>query len=167
MTDSTQWQLWREAARTAVIDGALRGLYAEVDAAVAARGPTCWQSGRCCRFASFGHRLYVTGLEIAWFLEQCAATSAQSDIRDSTSGGHPLPVLGDGVEACPYQRDNLCTTHAVRPLGCRIFFCQQGTEQWQQELYEAYQARLRRLHDEHGLAYRYMDWLAGLGEIQN
>ena len=161
MTDATLWPHWHRAARDPGIDAALRALYAELDADIAARGPTCWQSGRCCRFARFDHRLYVTGLEIAWFLEQ-RPVAAQSEIRNQKSEITALPILHDGVEACPYQRDNLCTTHAIRPLGCRIFFCQQGTEQWQQELYETYLARLRRLHDEHGLPYRYMDWLHGL-----
>ena len=156
--DARMWQLWREAAAGPTVDEALRSLYAQVDAAVTRRGPTCWVSGRCCKFDSFGHRLYVTGLEIAWFLGQGPSISTRSDSA--------LPILAEApsADACPYQIGGLCSTHAIRPLGCRIFFCQQGTETWQQELYESFLTRLRTLHDEQDLPYRYMEWREGLRE---
>lgn len=71
-----------------------------------------------------------------------------------------------GEEVCPFQVDRSCSTHAIRPLGCRIFFCQAGTEAWQQALYERYLDELRSLHDRHGVAYRYADWLALLDEAR-
>ena len=166
--ESGLWSAWREAAADSAIDTALRGLYAELDAAIAAKGPTCWSSGKCCKFDDFGHRLYVTGLEIAWFLGQ--GGSVRSEVgRDETGAQIRLPQLSELSTprpggACPYQIDGLCSTHAIRPLGCRIFFCQQGTEAWQQDLYEDYLERLQTLHDQHGLEYRYMDWIAGLSE---
>ena len=167
------WSAWRTAAADPAIDSAIRALYTELDAAIAAKGPTCWSSGKCCKFDDFGHRLYVTGLEIAWFLGQVEAEESKVQGRKSEveSGGDAvgirLPQLAEPPEhpgACPYQIDDLCSTHTVRPLGCRIFFCQQGTEAWQQDLYEDYLNRLQSLHDQHGLEYRYMDWIAGLSE---
>lgn len=148
------WPRWRDAAQQPAIDAALRDLYARLDAAVAERSPTCWISGRCCKFDTFGHRLYVTGLEIAWFLQQV----------EQQPSGVRLPIHAETAGACPYQAKGMCSTHAVRPLGCRIFFCQKGTEQWQNELYEQFLAELRTLHEAHGLPYRYMDWIAGLDE---
>lgn len=156
--DVRLWQAWREAAREPVIDDALRMLYADLDAAVAERGPTCWTSGRCCKFDSFGHRLYVTGLEIAWFLSQAPPIEPPAPTGLPILGSEPL------ADACPYQIDGLCSTHTIRPLGCRVFFCQQGTEAWQQALYEQFLARLRTVHDDHALPYRYMEWRAGLHE---
>jgi len=171
------WSAWREAAALPAIDAALRELYAELDAAVSAQSPTCWTSGKCCKFDDFGHRLYVTGLEIAWFLTQVASATSGGDgqrvvAEDRKPGnenrlgptGVRLPQFAEHVGACPYQVEGLCSTHAVRPLGCRIFFCQQGTEAWQQDLYESFLDRLRLLHDKHALDYRYMDWIAGLTE---
>ena len=38
-------------------------LYREVDREVAAAGPVCIASGRCCRFKEWGHVLYVSNLE--------------------------------------------------------------------------------------------------------
>jgi Fe-S-cluster containining protein len=167
------WPQWAAAAARPAVDEALRKLYAELDTAVAARGPTCWTSGRCCKFVEFDHRLYVTGLEIAWFLQQVELPKTPGE--GQTVGADPppslpgvpgvrLPQWAEHAGACPYQIGGLCSTHAVRPLGCRIFFCQAGTEAWQQDLYEEFLAKLQRLHREEGLPYRYMDWIAGLTE---
>lgn len=168
--DTALWRRWADAAQQPAIDDALRSLYADLDAAVAARGPTCWQSGKCCHFGSYGHRLYVTALEIAWFLH-----SAQEKVHREQDGAgrseNVLPVLNntgdngaDDASRCPYQVGTACTTHAIRPLGCRVFFCQSGTQQWQHELYERFLQDLRELHDQHDVPYRYLEWLAGLRE---
>ena len=79
MMDRRLWQDWKAAAERPAVDAALRDLYAQIDAAVAERGPTCWASGKCCKFDEFGHRLYVTGLEIAWFLNQVEQDGAGAD----------------------------------------------------------------------------------------
>ncbi|MDB5295662.1 MAG: hypothetical protein JWO31_1645, partial [Phycisphaerales bacterium] len=46
---------------------AVAELYARVAAAIDARQPVCVISGRCCRFEQFGHRLFVTTIELAAF----------------------------------------------------------------------------------------------------
>ncbi len=147
-------EIWRRlyaAARDEVIADRLRELYNDLDLAVQARGPTCWSSGKCCHFEAYGHRLYVTALEIAWLLQQHATPPiAAADVD----------LCGD----CPFQQARLCGVHPLRPLGCRIFFCQAGTQDWQQELYEVFLRRLRQLHESHDLPYRYMEWRAGLAE---
>ena len=83
---------------------------------------------------------------------------------ESAGGGVRLPQLAEHPGACPYQVGGLCSTHLIRPLGCRVFFCQAGTEEWQQDLYETFLRRLTRLHEQHDVPYRYMDWIAGLEE---
>ncbi|MFA9479163.1 hypothetical protein ACERK3_12800 [Phycisphaerales bacterium AB-hyl4] len=155
----TPWQTWHDAAARRDIDRALRDLYARLDADIASRGPTCWTSGRCCNFDAFGHRLYVTGLEIAWFRQHAPSPNTRTPPASPLS----LPQL-QLPAACRYQVDGKCSTHAVRPLGCRIFFCQTGTEHWQHELYEQYLNDLRELHDREALPYAYMEWRAGLIE---
>jgi Fe-S-cluster containining protein len=159
--NAAAWAQWHEAAADTRIDRALRTLYADIDAAIAKRGPTCWQSGKCCDFGSYGHRLYVTALEVAWFRQQAVRSGEPRDAGEASS--LTLTQFADGPR-CPYQHDRTCTTHAIRPLGCRVFFCQAGTQTWQQELYEAYLSKLRALHDRQGIAYRYADWLALLAE---
>jgi Fe-S-cluster containining protein len=66
--------------------------------------------------------------------------------------------------ACPFQVDGLCSTHAIRPLGCRVYFCQAGTQDWQQDLYEKFQQQLVQLHKDHDIDYAYMEWRAGLAQ---
>jgi len=147
------WSRCHAAARQAEIDQAIRELYARLDAAVQARGPTCWLSGKCCNFNPYGHRLYVTALEIAWTLKECGALGVERGTSQQTLDG-----------PCSFQVNKLCSVHTVRPLGCRIFFCQSGTQEWQNELYEQFQAEIRRIHETHAIPYHYLEWRAGLLE---
>ena len=103
-------------------------------------------SGRCCRFEEYGHRLYVTTLELAAFV---AAMGERSD------------GAWDGT-GCPYQRSKLCTVHAIRPFGCRMFFCDATSTQWQNDAYERFHARLKALHAELNVPYFYVEWRAAL-----
>ena len=147
------WQQWGHAARQPAIHHALTSLYQQLDEQVAARGPTCWLSGKCCKFQEYQHHLYVTGLEIAWFLQQPQLASAEAS---------HLGRQNDSAGTCPHQVNNLCSAHAIRPLGCRIFFCQQEAQHWQHPLYEQFLEQLRALHDQHHLTYRYLEWLGAL-----
>jgi Fe-S-cluster containining protein len=63
---------------------------------------------------------------------------------------------------CPFQADNLCAIHTIKPLACRIYFCDRTAQTWQQELLERLLASLRALHDRHAIPYRYMEWRAAL-----
>lgn len=167
-TLTSPWSDWFTAAKQPAVDQAIADLYRRLDADIAARGPTCWQSGKCCHFDVYGHRLYVTGLEIARFLQQ---PSHQADAHAPQTGTClTLPIVQQTTSttslpaACVYQVDRQCTVHANRPMGCRIFFCQQGTQAWQQDLYEQYLQQLRRLHDTWATPYQYMEWRTGLRE---
>ena len=164
---TSPWQAWFEAAVDTQVDAALRGVYAQLDERIRQRGPTCWLTGRCCNFDAFDHQLYVTGLEIAWALGRLPVINAANGGQSSPSA---LELAADGIDSCgpcPLQIEKRCSIHTVRPLGCRVFFCQQGTEQWQRDLYEQFLTQLRRLHDGLGIEYRYMEWRAGLGEALN
>ncbi len=147
------WKQWSQAAARPNIHAALVKLYDDINAAVRQRGPTCWVSGNCCKFDTFqgSHLLYVTGLEIAWMLAQPATHATGVDA-----------TLVGPQGACAYQVNGLCTVHTVRPLGCRVFFCQQGTQDWQNGLYETFLNQLRSIHDQEGIVYRYMEWRGGL-----
>ena len=46
----------------------------------------------------------------------------------------------------------------MRPLGCRIYFCDPRAAGWQEDLSERTLARLRALHDAHDVPYRYGEW---------
>ena len=61
--------------------------------------------------------------------------------------------------------NNLCTAREARPLGCRIYFCDENAQAWQNDVYEKYHARLRAVHEEFGLPYRYLEWREALREL--
>jgi hypothetical protein len=122
------------AVRRAVLE-----LYRDVDRDVAAAGPVCVASGRCCRFKEFGHVLYVSNLEA----EVLLAAAPPYD---------PGAVTPD---FCPFQQGNLCTAREPRPLGCRVYYCDPNYQGTGNRLTEAYLGRLKGLADAHGVAWRY------------
>jgi Fe-S-cluster containining protein len=143
-----------EAVRTAskrhdVID-AVHALYARVTAEIDVRRPKCEMSGRCCNFETYGHRLYLTTVELAAFLHDLPATQLPQTI----------PQAG-----CPFQLGKLCTVHPIRPFGCRIFFCDPTATEWQQSAYERFHAELKQLHEALDVPYAYMEWRTVLGGI--
>lgn len=125
----------------------VRDLYGRLDAEIAAKRPVCTNRGDCCKFEAYGHRLYVTEVELRFF----TAHQRASGLR---------PVVGG---SCPYQQEGRCTAREHRPLGCRVFFCDPNAQEWQPEVYEKYLGELKRIGAEGGVEYRYREWLAALG----
>ncbi|MFW6146287.1 MAG: hypothetical protein ACOC7R_03030, partial [Planctomycetota bacterium] len=118
---------------------ALRELYDDVDAALATMNQSCRACGRCCDFDAYGHRLYVTTLELALL----------------TADPPPAPAAATAGSSgrCPYQRDAVCTARARRALGCRVFSCDPATDAAEHALYARIHDRLRRLHAAHSIPY--------------
>ena len=131
---------------------AVEAVYQDVAAAVEARRPKCVISGRCCRFEEYGHRLYVTTLELAAFVQ-----GYEQEGWDSVTNW-------DGT-GCPFQVSKLCGVHSIRPFGCRIYFCDATSTQWQQEAYERFHGRLKQLHESLGVPYFYVEWRAALRAV--
>ncbi len=164
-SDGELWVQWGEAAGRREVGERLRGMLDEIDRRVGASGFACEQSGRCCRFESFGHRLYMTGLEVAWFRSVVGGAKG-GGAADSGGDGKTvgLTVIDPKGEGCPYQVQGACSVHGDRPFACRVFFCQAGSDEWQVQRYEAFQEEMKRLHEELGLPYRYMEWRQGLAD---
>jgi Fe-S-cluster containining protein len=154
------------AVDAGALSSAVAAVLAEADADIAARRPVCRASGRCCKFEEYGHRLYVTAAELLHFARAHVATPDAG--RPETPGravALPQFFARPSPAGCPYQVDGLCTAREARPLGCRLYFCDENAQSWQNEVYEKYHARLRALHDEFGLGYRYLEWRAALREV--
>lgn len=145
--DLAHARAWVRLADDAAAIEALDAIYDDTAARISERAPACWASGRCCNFERTGHLLYVTGLE-------AAATMSRAQ-RERSS---PLALAPATPGACPFQEGNLCGVHAVRPLGCRVYFCDRAAQSWQHDLSEAMQERIRALHDRLGAPYRYAEW---------
>jgi Fe-S-cluster containining protein len=125
----------------------IEDLYRTVQQEIDQRRPLCVVSGRCCRFEEFGHRLFVTTLELARFVHDV--------------GSIAVPDAWDGT-GCPFQKAKLCTVHAIRPFGCRMFFCDATSTEWQNAAYERFHADLKRLHEQFEVPYFYLEWRQAL-----
>ena len=142
---------WTAAAAQARVRAALESIYTDVAAAIESRGPACWASGRCCNFEKAGHRLYVTGLEAAYTVVGLRQGTGPALTRASLDA-----ALARG--GCPFQVDNLCGVHVIKPLACRVYFCDRSAQDWQRELSERMHERVRAVHGEHAIEYRYAEW---------
>ena len=150
MTGATELPIARirKLAGDAEFIAAMRRFYSALDARIADHNPTCLRRGDCCRFDEFGHRLYVTTAEAAFF----------AGTNDS-----PLSVTPTG--GCPFQRDRICTARQARPMGCRVFFCESAGEGWQEQLTEQGLAELSEVHQRFELPYAYAEWLVALQQL--
>lgn len=132
-------------------------IYSDLAKEIEIRKPLCILSGRCCHFEDFGHRLYVTTAELATFLHGFE-TEVQS------------PQLADAIKTwtgkgCPFQLAKLCGVHPMRPFGCRIYFCDETSTDWQNQAYETFHARLKKLHEELAIPYFYTEWRTALQSL--
>lgn len=165
MADTLPEQVHLAASRAEVRDAVAR-VYAELQREIDDRRPICSASGKCCRFEEYGHRLYVSTLELAAFVAGLPTKRHQLPEKAGS-----LPVLATdnsrlATSSCPFQVDNLCSVHGIRPFGCRMFFCDPTATQWQNERYERFHAELKRLHEQLNVPYFYIEWrqaLAALG----
>jgi Fe-S-cluster containining protein len=118
----------------------LKALYQAVDEAVAQAGPSCALSGRCCRFAEFGHTLFLTAPEAALLLAEAPP---------------PARPLDDG-QRCPWQdQHGRCHARDARPLGCRVYFCDESYATRMTELMESALNRLKAWTRSRGLSWDY------------
>jgi Fe-S-cluster containining protein len=150
--DAALASAWLDAARDPAVAGELERIYAMVAGRIALKGPVCRASGRCCNFDQYGHRLYVTGLEAAYLVARLPEPPQRSELDAAAARG-----------GCPFQDGKLCSVHALRPLGCRAFFCDPAAAGWQERLSEEMLGLIRAIHDRRGIAYRYGEWRGMLG----
>jgi Fe-S-cluster containining protein len=135
---------------------AMDDLYACLDRRVSERTPVCVNRGDCCRFGEFGHRLYVTPAELAYFV---------ANVEE--------PILVDGsilatepLDRCPYQQAGKCSARIGRPMGCRIFFCETRSQGWQPGETESTLAEIKALHERFTIPYAYLEWLDSLAQLR-
>lgn len=143
---------WLEAIGRPDISDRMAAIYAMIGDQVEARSPACVASGRCCNFESYGHRLYVTGLEAAWCIVRLDGTTpllSIQTVQDARQRG-----------GCPFQTGTLCGVHTIKPVGCRTYFCDPTAQRWQEELTERAHEMVKAIHRAASVPYRYMEWRA-------
>ncbi len=100
----------------------------------------CDACGKCCDFAGFEHKLYVTTPEIISFLQntdRSALKSMESDV-------------------CPFNQQGKCSVYKNRFAGCRIFSCK-GDKDFQSDLTEKNLTELKAICNQYTLPYEYTD----------
>jgi Fe-S-cluster containining protein len=155
------------AAGRAEVRDAIAEVYRDLEQQIHLRKPRCDASGRCCRFEEFGHRLFVTTIELAtfWYNVETGSVGARLVSPESGTREQHARRVSFLQGACPFQQLRLCSVHEIRPFGCRIFFCDPASNQWQKEQYEQFHGRLKRLHDELDVPYFYVEWREALRAI--
>ncbi len=108
---------------------------------------TCSACGKCCNFDVFGHRLYITSLEVIYL----AAKLDKEKIKMMTAG------------TCPYNIDGQCNIYEHRFAGCRIFCCK-GNADFQSELTEAAIKKFKNICEKFKIPYHYADLTAALSD---
>ncbi len=100
----------------------------------------CNACGRCCDFADFDHKLFVTSPELIYL----AAELGAENMKPMATG------------RCPYNMDGKCSIYEHRFSSCRIFFCK-GDKDFQNELSESVLKEFKSLCTEFQIPYRYTD----------
>ena len=129
------------------IADAVSSVYTWIDSEIKGKTP-CKACGKCCDFKRFDHRLFVTGVELIHFVEAI--------------GKRNIKPMEDGV--CPYKVDGKCTVYENRFAGCRIFSCR-GDGDFQSHLTEKAMAKLKSIHQNFSIDYKYVDLASGLNNI--
>ena len=94
----------------------------------------CKCCGKCCNFATNGMRLYIYHIE---------------RLYGQIKHNRPFTLKEDG--SCYFQKNNLCSVHSSRPLGCRTQFCTATL----QDLYEKYAKQIEALELKYNISYEY------------
>jgi len=116
----------------------VKEIYDWLDSNIKNFNPQCTACGKCCDFAAFGHKLFVTTPELLYFYK-------------NVKNFKPMPA-----QTCPYLENNKCTARDFRFAGCRIFFCKADSEQLNQ-LSEQAIKKFKTLCEKYDLPYRYAD----------
>lgn len=120
----------------------LISLYEALDRRIQAAGPICSRSGNCCDFPRSGHILYATQLEVESILDRFT----------------PPPPEQEGW--CPFYQKRLCTLRALRPVGCRIYYCDPDySDHRMNEISQWAHDEIRKIHDDLHLSYGYAPFL--------
>lgn len=100
----------------------------------------CTSCGFCCHFDLAKHSLYVTTLEMIYLFDKYRVTSKVEN-------------------HCPFLRNNLCSVHDRRMLGCRTYFRLHNKEQTiaAEQIYEKYLGKIKELHLKYDMEWNYQD----------
>jgi len=108
----------------------------------------CDACGRCCDFAAFDHRLFVTRPELLYLAANLNAENIE-----------PMPTA-----RCPYNISGKCRIYEYRFAGCRIFCCK-SVPDFQSALSESAVKKFKTLCTRLEIPYRYTDLATALNDF--
>lgn len=123
----------------------LAHLYAELEGELAVKEVECAGCGTCCHFDVADHVLYASELERRYLLESVIPP-------DHPDGD--VELLARGLR-CPFQEEGRCRAREGRVLGCRLHFCRWANAAEEAEFCELWHGKLKWLHDELNMEWRY------------
>jgi Fe-S-cluster containining protein len=130
----------------------------------------CDACGKCCDFAQFDHRLFVTTPELMYLAANLGtaltAETAENTEKnknkikrsDNTKNLGVLCELGGKrkMNWCSYNVDGKCSVYEHRFSGCRIFSCKGDTD-FQSRLSESAVKKFKVICEQFQIPYRYTD----------
>ncbi len=120
------------------------------------RKPRCFNCGACCNFNYFDHIPFLTALEI---LHIQVGLTENREL-------HEIINQQTDENLCPFFLNQSCQAHELRPLSCRVYFCNLTYEKHQaSEIYEKYHRKIQQLHEKSGIKYKYMPLVSNLRKL--
>ncbi len=124
--------------------------YLDVEEGLVRDGWACRTCGRCCRFTTYDHRLFVTPLELSYLLAHAPIMS---------------PIADQGLADCPFQITDGCGVYPYRTLGCRLFDCRPAFSAVFSDFAELWHKRLVEMHQTLQVPYCYVEWADALRSL--
>ncbi len=116
----------------------LEKVYRKAEEEISSLGLSCRTCGKCCHFQGAGHELFATQLEVYYVID---------------GAGRPTRSVDDNV--CPYLDGDTCSAREHRTLGCRVFFCENGSKKSFEPIYEKYKKEIDDINKAYDLTTNY------------
>ena len=121
----------------------------------------CKACGDCCDFRVFEHIPYVTNIELKFIRAELKKNS--EGCKDAACC---VSTESQDLKLCPFYRDKKCIAHQLRPLSCRVYFCNQEYEKkFSSQIYEKYHQKIKELHKNNNVEYLYCRLVKELQQI--
>ena len=118
--------------------------------------PICKACGECCDFSKFEHTPFITKSELKNI--EVALTQNKELLEEAAK---PKPI-----NFCAFYRDKRCIAHKIRPLSCRVFFCDSKyAAEHASRIYEKYHKLIKDLHLRFEVEYSYQPLVSALDRL--
>jgi Fe-S-cluster containining protein len=127
----------------------LKDIYRQLEKELDQIPRPCEACGECCQFDKAEHRLYGSGLELAFL-------NAHHPISSKTESG------SSPEDRCPHQKNGKCTVREHRLIGCRTYYRLHAKKDriLAEEAYERALDKVKCISNAKGLTWEYRDLMS-------